>query len=269
MTTLLESGARPYGSSRGIAVSMLLHGALIAAAILGTTQVLSPAREAMEEQPVLYVAPSPPEVHVAPDPVPEVKTPPRAAAPAPKRAEPPRARPLPARQPQGPSKPALVAPTSVPLAIPAIDLSATPTISDVVAPPAPEPISRSTVGSSIGVGAGTAAADGARGLGSGAAGGAYAETQVERIVEVTRAAAPRFPDALRNSGVEGDVQVTFIVGINGRVEPSSIRIVHSPHQLFSESVRSALLDARFRPAQVGGHSVRKLVAQSFSCRLAK
>lgn len=268
MTTLIESGARPYGSSKGVAVSMLFHAVLIGALILGTTQVLTPAREAIAEHRLLYVAPSPPEVHVAPDPLPEVKAPPKAVAPAPKRAEP--ARPVPARQPQGPSTPALVAPPAVPLAIPPIDLSAPPTIGDIVAPPAPEPISGSAVGPSIGDShaAGSASAGG-RGPGSGAAGGAYAENQVERIVEVTRAATPRFPEPLRNSGIEGDVQVTFIVGTNGRVEANSIRIVHSPHQLFSESVRTALLDARFRPAQVGGHSVRQLVAQSFSFRLAK
>ena len=263
MTTLIESGAHPYGSSKGVAVSMLIHGVLIAAAILGTSQVLKPAREVIEESRLVFVAPSPPKVQVAPAPLP-----PKAAAPEPRRAEP--ARPVPARQPEGPSTPALVAPTTVPLAIPSIDLSAAPTISDVVAPPMPDDISGSAIGSSIGDArsAGSAATSG-RGLGSGAAGGAYAENQVERIVEVTRAAAPRFPEPLRSSGLEGDVQVTFIVGTNGRVEPNSIRIVSSPHQLFSESVRTALLDARFRPAQVGGHSVRQLVAQSFSFRLTK
>jgi hypothetical protein len=39
--------------------------------------------------------------------------------------------------------------------------------------------------------------------------------------------------------------------------------------LFTDAVRSALLDARFRPAEVGGRAVRQLVAQSFAFRLAK
>lgn len=264
MTMLLESGAHPYGSPKGVAVSVLLHGALIAAAILATTQVLAPVPEKVQEHSVLYVVPTPPAVHVAPDPLPEAKTPKAAVAPAPRRAP---VRPAPARQPKGPSTPALVAPTSVPLSLPAIDLSAAPTIGDVVAPPMPEPVLGSGVGSAS---AGASASGTGRGLGSGtAAGGAYAENQVERIVEVTRAAAPRFPDALRSSGVEGEVQVTFIVGTNGRVEPGSIKVTSSPHRLFSEAVRTALLEARFRPAQVGGHSVRQLVAQSFAFRLTK
>ena len=269
MTTLLESGARPYGSSRGIVLSTLFHGVLIAAAILGTAQVLTPAREMIEQQSLLFVAPPPPEVHVAPDPVPEVKTPPRAAAPAARRAEPARPRPMQPR-PQVAATPALVAPTKVPVAIPAIDLSAASTISDVVAPPAAASEYGSAAGSAVGnAGIGGSATGSAAGLGSGAAGGAYAENQVERIVEVTRAAAPRFPEALRNSGIEGEVHVRYIVGTNGRVEPGSIRIVDSPHRLFGESVQTALLEARYRPAEVGGRSVRQLVAQSFSFRISR
>ena len=69
--------------------------------------------------------------------------------------------------------------------------------------------------------------------------------------------------------MEGEVQVRFVVGANGRVEPGSIAVTTSPHRLFTESVRSALLDARFRPAEVGGRPVRQLVAQSFMFRLAR
>jgi periplasmic protein TonB len=270
MTTLLESGARPYGSSTGVAVSMLLHGVLIAAAVLGTTQLLTPARELIEERSVLYVAP-PREVQVVPEPLPEVTPRPKAAAaPVPRRAEPARPRPAqPARQPQAAATPPLVAPTSVPLALPPIDLSAAPTISDIVALPSAESSSGFGTGSSSSTGVVGSTGGGARGLGSGGAGSAYSEYQVERIVEVVRAAAPRFPDALRSSGVEGEVQVTFVVGPNGRVEPGSINVTHSPHRLFAESVRTALLDARFRPAEVGGRPVRQLVAQSFSFRLSK
>ena len=275
MTTLLESGARPYGSSKGIAVSMLLHGTLIAAAIFATAQVALPPREKIEEHPILYVAPPPPkEIHVAPDPLPAVKTPPKAKAePVVKRAEPPRPRPAqprPAVQPKVPTVPPLVAPSTVPVNVPAIDLSVAPTVGDVVAPPPPEPITRSGNGGSERSSASADAAGGSRsGLGSGDAGKAYSENQVEKIVEVTRQAAPRYPDALRSVGVEGVVQVTFVVGTNGRVEPGSIKVSSTPHRLFSDAVRSALLDMRFRPAEVGGRAVRQLVAQSFQFKLEK
>ena len=45
MTMLLESGARPYGSTKGVALSVVLHGAIIAAAIIGTAAVSLPPRE--------------------------------------------------------------------------------------------------------------------------------------------------------------------------------------------------------------------------------
>lgn len=275
MTTLLESGAHPYGSSKGIAVSVLLHGSLIAAAIFATAQVALPPREKVEEHPILYVAPPPPkEIHVAPDPLPAVKTPPKAkSAPVVKRAEPPRPRPAqprPAVQPKLPATPALVAPSSVPVSIPDIDLKATPTVGDIVAPPPPEPISRAGNGGGERSGSAADAAGGSRGgLGSGDAGKTYSENQVEKIVEVTRPASPRYPDALRSVGVEGTVQVTFVVGTNGRVEPGSIKVASTPHRLFSDAVRSALLDMRFRPAEVGGRAVRQLVAQSFQFKLQK
>jgi periplasmic protein TonB len=272
MTTLLESGARPYGSSKGIAVSVLLHGTIIAAAIYATAQVVLPPREKIEEHPILYVAPPPPkEIHVAPDPLPAVKSPPKAkSAPVVKRAEPPRpAQPRPAVQPRVPATPALVAPSAVPINVPAINLNAAPTVGDIVAPPPPEPISRPGNGGGERSGASADATGGRGGLGSGDAGKAYSENQVEKIVEVTRQASPRYPDALRSVGVEGVVQVTFVVGTNGRVEPGTIKVTSTPHRLFSDAVRSALLDMKFRPAEVGGRPVRQLVAQSFQFKLEK
>ena len=84
-----------------------------------------------------------------------------------------------------------------------------------------------------------------------------------------RAPEPRYPDALRSANLEGAVVMRFIVGTNGRVEPGSIKVLSTPHKQFSEAVRAALLSARYRPAQAGGHAVRQLVEQSFNFRLEK
>jgi len=108
-----------------------------------------------------------------------------------------------------------------------------------------------------------------RGLNSGSAARAYSENEVDRAVEVVRAPEPRYPDALRSADLEGAVVMRFIVGTNGRVEPGSIKVLSSPHKQFSEAVRAALLSAKFRPAETGGHAVRQLVEQSFSFRLTK
>lgn len=273
MATLLESGARPYGSRKGVAISMVLHGALIAAAVYGTAKVVLPPREKIEEHPVLYVAAPPPKpIELAPEPLPEVKTPAKVfrAPPPPKQA--PAPRPVPAVQPKVPTTPALVAPTKVALSLPAVDLKATPTISDVVAPAAPEPIRASGVptGGSVKGGSDDDAAGGrSGGLNSGNSGRAYEEDQVERAVQVTRQPAPRYPDALKSVGVEGQVSIRFIVSADGRVEPGSIDVLSTPHKLFAEAVRASLLNSRYRPAEAGGRSVRQLVEQTFSFKLDK
>jgi protein TonB len=271
-TTLLESGAKPFGSSKGALLSMLIHGGLIAGAIYGTTRVVLPPREKVEEHPILYVAsPPPPPIQAAPEPLPAVKSPPKAKAPAkvyvaPKRAEAPRP------QPKVPATPALVAPTKVSLSLPAVNLQAAPTIGDVVAAPAAEPVRASggtpTGGSAKGDGE-DGAGGGKGGLGSGSSGKAYDENQVDRAVSISRAATPHYPDALKSVGVEGTVAMRFIVGADGRVEPGSIDVISTPHKLFAEAVRRSLLETRYRPAEAGGRPVRQVVEQTFSFKLQK
>lgn len=271
MTTLLESGTRPYSSKKGIAISMVLHGALLAAAVFATSRVVLPPREKVEEHPILYVAtPPPPALTPPPEPLPVVKTPPKSPAKVFKAPPaPPRRAPQPVAQvpPKGPTTPALVAPTKINVGIPAINPNAIPTISDVVAPPPPAASSGSGIPTT-----GTASRDsdaGGRGLNSGSSGKAYDEDQVDQAVQVRNQPAPRYPDALRSVGVEGTVIVRFIVSAEGRVESGSIEAIDSPNKLFTDAVRTALLNSRYRPAEAGGNKVRQLVEQSFTFKLAK
>ena len=276
MTTLLESKARPYGSGKGAVLSVAVHGALIAAAVVASGSVALPAREKVEEHPVLYVATPPPKVHVAPEPLPEVKKAPPPKAPP--RAEPPRlrapaprpvaARPQPA-QPQMPTlpTPGIVAPIKVPTSLPPVDLKGLPTVAEVVGPP-PVPRASSSAGRATSDGDVDATRGGNRGgLGSGDPNRAYNENQVDRAVQVTRSAVPRYPEALKSVNVEGEVMVRYIVDARGRVEPGSIQVISTAHRLFSDAVRAALLEMRFRPAEAGGRPVRQLVQQPFKFRL--
>ena len=280
MTTLLESKAKPYGSKKGTAVSVALHCALIAAAVVASGQAALPEREKLEEHSILYVAPPPPKVHVAPEPLPEVKRPPAAkkpdAAPARVRApQPPRQAPTPRpAQPQPPVRGVpLIAPINVPVSVPAVDLKGLPTVTDV---PIPVPDAGKAIASSSRSGGSTNTSDGdvdggggrsKGGLGSGNSGKAFSENQVDRAVQVTRAPVPRYPDALKSVSVTGEVMAQYIVDARGRVEPGSIKILSATHKLFGDAVRRALLEARFRPAEVGGQPVRQLVEQPFIFKL--
>ena len=279
MTTLLESKAKPYGSKKGAFVSMALHGALIAGAVVASGRAMIPEREKIEEHSILYVAPPPPKVHVAPPPLPEVKRPPAPKTPA--RAQPPRMRaPTPPRQ-QATPRPAqpqpapiaaapMVAPVAVPVSIPAVDVNALPTVN--VALPEPSRVTASSDGAASRKSSSDGDVDGGAnakkgGLGSGDASKTYTENTVEEAAVPTRQPPPRYPESLKSVSVQGEVIAQYIVDARGRVEPGSIKILSASHKLFGDAVRAALLEARFRPAKVGGTAVRQLVEQPFVFKL--
>ena len=79
--------------------------------------------------------------------------------------------------------------------------------------------------------------------------------------------SPRYPELLRSSGVDGHVQMRFVVDTLGLVERSSLDVVERSHELFSEAVRTALLHQRFLPAEADGRRVRQLVVQTFEFRI--
>jgi TonB family protein len=158
----------------------------------------------------------------------------------------------------------------VPVSLPPVDLKATPRV-DVEIRVAPPEIPKSGASQS-GLVRSSSDGDvegraGGRGLGSGRAGQAYRESQVDRAVQVTRAPSPRYPDALKSVSVTGEVVVQYIVDARGRVEPGSIKVLSASHRLFADAVRSALLEARYRPAEVNGQPVRQLVEQPFIFKL--
>ena len=101
--------------------------------------------------------------------------------------------------------------------------------------------------------------------------GPYFEFQVERPVRPDRGGgvAPRYPDALRQAGVEGEVLAQFVVGPDGRPDVGSFKVLKSSHGLFTNAVRSALPMMRFQPALVGGKAVRQLVQEPFTFSLAR
>jgi len=93
--------------------------------------------------------------------------------------------------------------------------------------------------------------------------------EVERMVErYESSAAPVYPPRLSALGKEGRVQATFVVDTTGRVDMSSVHVLASDDPEFSESVRTALGEMRFRPATRGGRAVRQLVEQRFNFRIA-
>ena len=98
----------------------------------------------------------------------------------------------------------------------------------------------------------------------------YFEFQVEVPVKPAPGSAmPRYPNLLRQAAVEGEVLAQFVVDTTGRAEIGSLKILKSSHELFTESVRTALPQMRFVPADVGGKKVKQLVQEPFSFSMSR
>jgi hypothetical protein len=72
---------------------------------------------------------------------------------------------------------------------------------------------------------------------------------------------PVYPAAMHQVGVEGWVQLRYIVGIDGRAEPGSIRSLQSSNSAFEGPAIEAIAQAHFRAARIKGRVVRQLVEQ--------
>ena len=79
---------------------------------------------------------------------------------------------------------------------------------------------------------------------------------VEEVPALLTHPVPRYPEMLRQAGLEGRVLVEAVIDSTGRVEPASLRTTASPHALFGEEARAVVLGSRYRPARVGGRAVR-------------
>jgi TonB family protein len=97
----------------------------------------------------------------------------------------------------------------------------------------------------------------------------FSLVEVDEVVErFEDSAAPVYPEELAALGTEGQVRATYVVDADGRVDMTTIRVLNSDHPRFTESVRVALGEMRFRPAKKAGKTVRQLVEQRFNFRLS-
>jgi TonB family protein len=96
----------------------------------------------------------------------------------------------------------------------------------------------------------------------------FSVLEVDKIVErYESSAAPVYPRDLLAIGAEGMVEATYVVDTTGSVDTTTIQVVISDDPRFTESVRTALGQMRFRPAKRAGMTVRQLVRQQFRFRI--
>jgi len=95
-------------------------------------------------------------------------------------------------------------------------------------------------------------------------------TQLEVDSTVSRfpgSAAPLYPVAMLNQGLQGSVLTQYVVDTTGYADTSSLKIVRATHAAFADAVRAALPYMRFFPAKIGPKRVRQLVEQEFSFKI--
>lgn len=226
LNQLIASRPAVRRSPGGFAASIVLHGIVVAGAVIATTRTPVIHRRPPMQQTTVYVEPPPP--------------PPRKITLVPQ---------------VGPTIGTLNVinvPTDVPVGLPPIiPLRALINTNDPT-------VFRIGVTSSAGTPGITPLAPDA----------AYAVNQVELAVVLDpRSPLPRFPQLLRDSGVEGMARLQFVVDTLGRVELESVRVVDATHPLFAAAVQATLPRMHFSPARVGNHRVRQLVEFPIEFRL--
>ena len=233
-TTLVESRAVRARSARGTVVSVVLHGTAIAAAVALTMPGRVDARPESHAKPLVYIA----------APIVQHRSAPRPAVHIPGTYLP--------TLPQLLLR-AIPIPTIAPTALPSIELGE-PELPDLV-----------IIGGPHRGGSVTTSAGGPSARGSG---GIVSENLVDQVPRMIGSAAPpRYPGALRESGVSGRVVVRFVVDTLGRAELGDVAIVEATHALFADAVKTALERYRFSPGTVEGRKVRTMVQLPFTFAL--
>jgi periplasmic protein TonB len=79
----------------------------------------------------------------------------------------------------------------------------------------------------------------------------------------------RYPEQLRQAGIEGRVVVRLIVDATGQVEPTAVKIIKSANPGFNEAAKRMILGARYRPGEVHGHATRVVLDQPIDFKIAR
>ena len=232
--TLLESRATRTRRTGGSLLSIVLHGTLIGAAVVVTSNAAISATVAAPLEELRFAKVEPPTPVLPPVMPDRVFT----AAPPPKGFQ------------------LLRAPIDIPEDLPELDLTARPTNVDDF--------------SGRGVPNGRSSGVGLAPVPPVPADGVYSDAQVEKpVVLLAGTGGPQYPEMLRAAGLEGQVLAQFVVDTLGRADVTTFRALRSDHALFTTAVRAALGRMRFLPAQVGGRNVAQLVHQPFQFSVSR
>lgn len=225
---LIESQPKRNRSLGQTAVSLVLHVVLIYGAVKATAGAAETLKEILQDTTMVFLKPPEP-----PPPPPPTTPPPDAIVTA----NPP---------PMGFQT--VMPPTEIPKDIPPVNLNERFDAKDF-----------SGKGVEGGIAAGVVG-----GSGPVSTTETFVEAEVDDPVQPINFQKPKYPPVLQQAGIAGSVDVQYVVGIDGRAEPESFRVLRSTNKAFEEPAKDAILGSTFKPAKIKGQAVRQLVQQRVS-----
>lgn len=229
---LIESKPRKQKTVGQTALSVVIHIALLIGAVKATQGAAEAVAE-RNERPIEFVVNTPP-----PPPPPPQEIPPDAVVTA----NPP---------PQGFQT--IVPPRDLPTEIPPVDLNQKFDARDFSGRGVAGGVASGVIG-----GTGPVITDAIIDGGQ-----TYTQDEVDEPVQMTSGPGLRYPEAMRTIGIDGVVQLRYVVGTNGRVEAGSITVVSSTNKAFENAAIETVRQSRYSPAKMRGSPVRQLVQQTF------
>jgi len=224
---LIESKAKRQTTLGQTLVSVVLHGALIFGAIKATQGVAETIAAREIDTTMSFLRP-PPAPEPPPPPPPEDVI--VSANPPPKGFQ------------------TVVAVADIPKDIPPIDLNQKPF----------DPRDFTGKGVEGGISTGVIGGAGPVDVGSVVVTSAEAD-EAPRLISAGPKQTPAGMD-----GVAARVDMEFIVGANGKVEPASVRVISSTAKVFEAPAKAMILKSVFKPGMLAGQPVRVKVQQGVS-----
>ena len=219
-----QKGTRTLGQT---ALSVLVHGGIIFAAVRATQGVAETLKNRPIDTTMVFLKPPPPPPPPPNQPPPDVIV---AANPPPKGFQ------------------TVVAPTDIPKDIPPIDLNEKPF----------DPKDFTGKGVEGGIAAGIVGGTGP------VTGEVFLEAQLDDPVQPISIPTPRYPPVLQSAGIAGSVDLQYVVDTTGHAEPNSFKVLKTTHPAFVDPAEEAIRKGVFKPAKFKGTPVRQLVQQRIS-----
>jgi protein TonB len=229
---LIESKPKARKSLGQTVLSILVHAAVIFAAVKVTTGAAEGIKKIVADTTMVFLKPPPPPPPPPDQPPPDV---------------------IVSQNPPPKGFQTVVAPTDIPKDIPPIDLNEKPF----------DPKDFTGKGVEGGIAAGIVGGTGP------VTGEVFLEAQLDDPVQPISIPTPRYPPVLQSAGIAGRVELQYVVDTTGHAEPASFKVLKTTHPAFVEPAKEAIAKGVFKPAKFKGTPVRQLVQQAISFKVGQ